>query len=297
MDTDLLAIAVEVARRGSFAAVARDRGLDASSVSRAVATLEAQLGIRLFQRSTRRLNPTEAGERYLTAVEPLIDELAHLGEAVRSTGQRLSGTLRLTASVSFGQGVILPLLPAFRRAHPELGLECLFTDASLDLIADRIDLAVRLAPTISGDLIVSRLANTRYRVLASPDYLRQAPVLRRPEDLTAHDCIAFALRPFRTAWRFRDQVGREVEVPVQADLVMSPASAIRDACCAGLGPALLPDWLIKTDIAQGRLVDVFPAYRVTATSFDTASWLVYPSRRHLPAKTRAMIDFLRAHLA
>lgn len=275
--------------------MAKTRGTDPSTVSRAVAALEARLGVRLFQRTTRSLSLTEAGDIYLARALPLIEELARIGAEARATKAEPKGVLRLTASVTFGQAMILPLLPAFRAAYPDIRLECLFTDQNLDLIADRIDLAIRLAPEIGGDVIASRLMTTRYRVVASAAYLANAPSLATPEDLAAHRLLLFSIRPFRTRWLFRTAEATR-EVAVTGDIVISPAGAIRDAALAGLGVALLPNDLTDPEIAAGRLTRLLPDWAVTATSFDTGAWLVYPSRSFLPAKTRAMIDVLRAAL-
>jgi DNA-binding transcriptional LysR family regulator len=292
--TDLTLFA-EAARLGSLAAVAKARGTDPSTISRKLAALEGSLGVRLFQRTTRSLSLTEAGDLYLTRALPLIEELTRIGLEARETRSKPTGTLRLTASVTFGQEMILPLLPAFRTAYPDLRLECLFSDQNLDLIADRIDLAIRLAPAIEGDVIAARLMTTRYRVVASPAYLATAPKLQTPEELAHHKLLLFTIRPFRTRWLFRDATGTQ-EVPVNGDILISPAGAILDAALSGLGVALLPNYLTDPQITAGRLTRLFPAHDVTATSFDTGAWLVYPSRSFLPAKTRAMIDFLSAAL-
>jgi DNA-binding transcriptional LysR family regulator len=295
MDLDDLTLFAETARLGSFAAVAKARGTDPSTISRKLAALEDSLGVRLFQRTTRSLSLTEAGDLYLTRALPLIEELTRIGAEARETRARPSGTLRLTASVTFGQAMILPLLPAFRAAYPEVLLECLFTDQNLDLVADRIDLAIRLAPAIEGDVIAARLMTTRYRLVAAPDYLATAPPLARPAELAAHRLLLFTIRPFRTRWLFRDATGTQ-EVPVKGDISISPAGAILDAALAGLGVALLPNYLTDPMILSGRLTRLLPAWEVAATSFDTGAWAIYPSRTYLPAKTRAMIDFLSAAL-
>jgi DNA-binding transcriptional LysR family regulator len=204
--------------------------------------------------------------------------------------------LRLTASVTFGQTRIVPLLPAFRALYPDLQVECVFTDANLDLVTERIDLAIRLAPAVEGDVIAARLMDTRYRVVASPDYLASHSLIRSPDDLTRHRVLRFNLRAFRTRWLFRDGDGHVNSVPVDGDITLSPAGALLGAALAGLGPALLPDWLVDDAIAAKRLRDIFPDHRATATDFDTAAWLVYPSRSFLPGKVRVMADFLRETL-
>jgi DNA-binding transcriptional LysR family regulator len=297
MDLNALDLFATVARRGSFAAVAKERNVDPSSVSRAIADLEAQLGLRLFQRTTRSMTLTEAGDLYLARIEPLIEEMARArDDAMQVTGAP-RGLLRLTASVTFGQMRLVPLLPAFRARYPDLRLECLFTDANVDLVADRVDLAVRLAPVVEGDLIASKLMDTRYRVVASPGYLAAHAPLSTPADLCAHKVLLFNIKAYRSRWLFRDADGREDAVPISGDITLAPAGSLLTAALAGLGPALLPDWLVDDAIAGGDLVNLFPAHAAAATSFDTAAWLVYPSRVYLPGKVRAMADFLREMMA
>lgn len=295
MDVESLRLFVEVARRGSFAAVARDRDADPSSVSRAVAALEVELGLRLFQRSTRRLALTEAGALYLARVEAVADEVERAREEALAVSTGPVGRLRLTASVAFGQRCLVPLVPEFRASFPALGVELLLTDANLDLVAERVDLAVRLGPPIEAEVVGTKLSDTRYRVCAAPAYLARAGSLRVPDDLREHRCLLFTLPEFRSRWLFRR--GGEVRaVPVSGDVIASSALALRDLALAGSGPALLADWLIGEDIGRGLLVDLFPRHQVTATSFDTAAWLLYPNRSFLPNKVRVAIDFLKRRL-
>lgn len=296
MDTRLLELFVAVAHRLSFAATAKDLDLDPSSVSRAIAELEAGLGLRLFQRTTRTMTLTEAGAVYLARIEPLLDEIAGARDAATLASGKPRGTLRLTASVTFGQTRIVPLLGPFRSLYPDLAIECLFTDTNLDLVTERIDLAIRLGPSVEGDVVAAKLMDTRYRVVASPAYLAAHPPLTAPGDLAHHRVLRFNLRAYRNRWLFRSPTGAIEEVPIDGDIVLSPASALMAAAIAGLGPALLPDWLVDEAISDGRLVDLFGDHRVTATTFDTAAWLIYPSRTYLPGKIRAMADFLRTRL-
>ncbi len=167
MELDALKMIALVARQGSFASAARVLDLDPSSVSRSVANTEAALGLRIFQRSTRALSLTEEGEVYLRRIEPLLDELEHARETARQSSVAPSGTLRLTASVAFAHECLVPLLGDFRRRYPEISIELIPTDATLDIAANSIDLAIRLAPAPKGDLISTRLMTTRYLVCAS----------------------------------------------------------------------------------------------------------------------------------
>ncbi len=295
MDIVSLRLFVDVAQRHSFSAVARDRAIDPSSVSRAVAALEAELGTRLFQRTTRTLALTEAGELYLARVAPLVEELERARDDVASARTDPAGTIRLTASVAFGQMRVVPLLAAFGAAFPRLELELILSDANVDLVADRIDLAIRLAPSYRADVIGVKLIPTRYRVVASPGYNNREDLPGTPEALSHRECLRFNLPDYRTRWLFRRN-SKVTEVPVGGRIVISNALALRSAALSGLGPALLGDWLVRDDLAAGRLVDLFPDHDVAATTFDTAAWLLYPSKEHLPSKVRAVIDFLRKEL-
>jgi DNA-binding transcriptional LysR family regulator len=296
MDVSALSIFAEVMPRGSFAAVAKDRNVDPSSISRVIASLEEELGIRLFQRSTRQLAPTESGRIYFERIEPLIEELEHARVAARDAGAGLSGSLRVSTTVAFGQICILPLLADFRANHPGLSLELVLTDTNLDLIAERIDAAIRLGPRLDLGYVGTKLFSTRYRVCASPTYIAREGAPSVPGELAGRKCVVFDLPGYRERWLFRDKSGRLIDVPITSDLRISSALAIRQCALDGLGPTLIGQWNIDSDLADGRLIDLFPEYSVTATDFDTAAWIIYPSRSYLPAKVRAFIDFVRERL-
>jgi DNA-binding transcriptional LysR family regulator len=296
MDITALAIFVEVMRRGSFAAVAEARNVAPSSISRVIAGLEEGLGIRLFQRSTRRLVATEAGRIFFERIEPLVEELERARLAAQDLSIGPSGILRVTTTVAFGQICIVPLLADFRRAYPGLSLELLLTDSNLDLIGERIDVAIRLGPRLDLGYVGTKLLATRYRVCASPDYVAREGSPSTPADLAQRNCVVFNLPGFRDRWMFRRIGGEESEVPIRSDLKLSSALAVRQCALDGLGPALLGHWIIEQDIARGALLDLFPAHDVTATEFDTAAWILYPSRSYLPGKVRAFVDFVRHRL-
>jgi DNA-binding transcriptional LysR family regulator len=296
MDITTLAIFVEVMRRGSFAAVAKDRNLDPSSISRLIAGLEDELGLRLFQRSTRRLAATEAGRVYFERMEPLLEELERASHSARDVSVTPSGNLRVSTTVAFGQICIVPLLAEFRRSYPDLSLELLLTDANLDLIGERIDVAIRLGPRLDLGYVGTRLFATRYRVCASPAYVASEGMPASPALLADRNCAVFNLPGFADRWLFREANGQVTEVPIKSDLKLSSALAIRQCALDGLGPALLAHWNIDADLAHGSLVDLFPQYSVTATDFDTAAWILYPSRSYLPLKVRTFVDFVRERL-
>lgn len=298
MDIDQLKTFVEVVRQGSFAGAARAMNLDPSKVTRAVAALETELGARLLQRSTRRLSLTEGGEHYLAQVAPLLNELDLATEELRTGSGQLRGLVRITASVGFGHTVLVPLLPVLHERHPGLEVDLLLSDAVVDLVTQRVDIALRLGPAVDSSLIGQRLRSVRFRVVASAAYLKAFGRPRRPCDLAHCACLRFPLPGYRTLWRFRDAPGGDVEeVHIQGWMLASSALALRQAALDGLGPALLADWLVDADVRAGRLVDLFPSVEATATQFDSAVWLLYASREsQLPQRVRAVLTLLREHI-
>lgn len=297
MDFQRLQTFRDVAELGSLAAAARASRQDPSAVSRSIAGLEAELGVRLFQRSTRRLTLTEAGETYLSRIRPLLEELAAAHEAASGLVERPRGCLRVTTSNAYGQTVLAPLLPAFHTAYPEIDLELVCADNALDLVAERIDVAVRLGPRPVGDVVASRLRSTSKRLVASPNYLATHRPIRTPQDVSDHVCLRFLAEGYRDHWLFRDPQGQELVVPVFGALATANATVLHDMTLAGMGLTLLSDWMTDDDIAAGRLIELLPNWTAAAGHFDTAIWVLYPSRRFLPHKARVFIDHLREHLA
>jgi len=296
MDIEALKVFVEVMRAGSFAAVARQHDVDPSSISRTIAVLEAQTGFRLFQRTTRRLAATEAGALYFERMQPIMDEMDRANLEARDIVAAPSGRLRVTASVAFGAIVLVPLLPRLRAAYPELDIDLVLSDALVDIIAEKIDVALRLGQRVDSAFISTQLMRTRYRVCASPAYVKAAAKLRQPSDLSAHDCLVFPLPGYRSLWKFRCQSGAITEVPVNGAVSISNSLALHRAVRDGLGPALLANWIVDDDIRRGTLVELFPKFEASATDFDTAAWILYPSRAYVPRKVRAFIDFLKSEV-
>lgn len=293
MDLSVLEIFVAVMQRGSFAAVARDRQVDPSSVSRAIAALEAELGIRLFQRSTRRLAPTEAGNAYFEQVASLLEALERAGQIAIDISDRPRGTLRVTAPVTFGQIAIVPLLPELAQMYPDLAIELLLTDVQVDLLAERIDVALRLGPLSDSAFVAVQVCPMVSVVCASTDYLEREGWPRSPQDLQAHNCLRFPLAGWVSQWQFRDRAGAISAVPIQGRCTISNALALKQCTLAGMGVSLLPDWVVSEELQAGTLVNPFPEFEVTATEFDTSAWLLYPSRRYVPRKVSIFVDFFR----
>jgi DNA-binding transcriptional LysR family regulator len=293
MDIQQLRIFAEVVHAGSFAAAARHLDMAPSMVTRSVAALERELGMRLMQRTTRKLSMTEAGAAYYEHARSALDALDRASEEAHATQGSIGGTVRVTASVAYGQSVIVPLLPALHEQHPNLQIDLLLTDAVFDLVVDRVDIALRLGPATDSSLVGLQLDSVRYRVVASPEYLERHGRPRVPGDLTLCDCPRYPLPGYGTQWKFRAPDGAVVTVPIRGWLMLSSFLALHCAALDGLGPVLLPEWLLVADFAAGRLVDLFPDHEVTATNFDSAVWLLYASRTHVPRRVRAVIDFIK----
>jgi DNA-binding transcriptional LysR family regulator len=295
MDTALMRTFVAVLRAGSFAAVARERGTAPSSVSRAVAALEDTLGARLLQRTTRRLAPTEAGRRYFERIEPLLEELEAAEAAAAGGADVPRGTLRLTAPLTFAQLHLVPLLPRFAERYPEISFELVLTDTLVDLVAERIDVAIRIGRIGDSSMVASRLCDMRHTLCASPAYVKRRGAPRHPSDLSSHDVLRFPVPGVGAVWRFR-RGGRVVEVPVSPRLGVANGLALRIAAEAGMGITLLPHWNVARQVAAGALVKLLPEWAATVSEFDGAAWLLYPSRAFLPAKVRVFVDWVKAEL-
>ena len=285
---------VKIRDLGSFAEVARADDIDPSKLSRLVARAEADLGFRVFQRSTRSLSITAEGEAYLSRVAPLVDELNDAAEVARTCLAEPSGSLRIGCSVAFGTMCLVPLLSDFQTANPSITLELVSDDQPTDLVSSGLDISLRLAPEVHGDLICSRLASTTYHVCATPEV---ADTLRTPAALALTPVLRQSLPGYRDAWLFEAPDGTTTNHVVHGSLLISNPLALLEATIQGLGPALLADWVSDRAVQQGKLVRLWQDHRVTATNFDTALWLLYPSRSYLPARTRVGIDFLRQSFA
>lgn len=299
MQTQDLDTLMLVLRQGSFASAARELGVDPSSVSRAISALEAELGVRLFARNTRHVALTEAGSVFVERLGPLLEELSMARTAALDTTGSLQGRLRVTVSNAFGVRVISPLLPEFCAAHPRLELDFILGETPSDLIAERIDVAVRVGNLKDSSLVAVPLRAVRYHVVASPAWLRQqAELLQRPGQLGSVACLCFSLAGFRELWHFVPKEGGEtLVVPIRPRMVATNALMLREAALAGLGPSLLADWMIDDDLAAGDLVSLFPAHEVSVPNAPATAWAVYPSRAHVPAKARAFVEHLRQAMA
>jgi len=283
---------VEVARRQSFAQAALELEQHVSAVSRAVAALENRLGVRLLQRTTRRVTLSDAGRDYFRRCEALLAELDGADAEVRERAAALRGTLRVSAAAGAGQSLIAPLVPEFLAAHPAVRLDLQLSNRYVDLIEEGYDLALRVG-TLAADsrLVVRRLASTRRVLLASPAYLRRRAGPRTPQQLLEHACLVLDIGARPRRWQL--QRGRaEAAIDVAGPLHSNNAFVLLTACREAAGISLLPASVAGDDVRAGALRQVLPGWE----SAEQGIYAVYPSARFIPAKVRAFVDFVAARL-
>lgn len=284
---------VAVAQSGGFALAAATLDVVPSSVTRAIANLEQSLGVRLFQRTTRSVTLTEAGDRFLERILPALEEIEGAVENLTDADALVSGNLRIAASVSFGQVVLAPKLKQFADQYPDTTIELILSDTVTDLITERVDVAVRHGTLTDSSLVARRLRDVQYRLVASPDYLNSAEKITRPGDLVYHPCLTFPYPSFRSSWLFT-KPGKSQQVDIEPTMRISNATALSACVKSAMGLSLLADWMVDQDISDGKLFNVLPGWTASGVDDnpDSALWVVTPTRQFVPAKTKAFVDFL-----
>lgn len=296
MDFENLRTFLAVWHSGSFTAAAAEMDVAPSSVSRAIATLEEELGTRLFQRTTRAMRPTEAGEDLFPRAVALVEDWDAARQALGGERGALRGRLRITSSIAFAQIVLSPLLPRFVAEHPELKIDLHLSDQRVNLIEDQVDIAIRHGRMEDSTLVARRLGSVRYHLVASPALANRVGKLTEPLALASVPLVAFSFGEFRREWVFR-RGDTDQSVPVAPAISASNALVVRETVLRGVGAALLADWMIGEQLARGELVELLPQWEVAGTLERSDLWLVYPSRRLIPPKTRAFADFLEREFA
>jgi DNA-binding transcriptional LysR family regulator len=294
-DTETLAAFVAVAEEGSFNAAGHRLNRDATVISRRVQNLEQSLGVRLVERSTRRVALTEAGEVYLGRVRPLLRSMLAAGqEAGRFSDGEPRGRLRLALPGSFGRMWLMPMLVDFLNAYPGVTLDVAFSNRFVDLIGEGFDLAIRLGVLPDSRLVARKLAERKRMICASPAYLEQHGVPASPEDIARHQCLIFSGKANRHVWEFAMPGGKQLVVPVAGPFISDDAEALVPAAVAGQGLLYAADWLVGRELADGRLVRVLEDFPVPD---EGAIYVVHPSSRHVPNKTRAFADWILERLS
>lgn len=284
---DLMRAFVTVAQTGSFTAAGRRLGKSKTLISKYVGALEDQLGARLLQRTTRQVGLTNVGKAYMERAEELLAEFDMLEEAVRAEQGAPSGRLRITAPQTFGELQLVDLAADFLAEFPEIRLDITLDDRFVDLVAESLDVGIRIGTLDDSSLIARRLCPVRIIVCAAPGYIARHGRPVHPADLIAHKCVVDTNFRSGPSWRFL--IDGEVEnVAVPARLGVNSASAACQALVRGQGIGLCPDFVVADELADGRLIELLEEFE---GGYEHSLFLVYPHRLHLAQRVRTFIDF------
>ncbi|MBS0326277.1 MAG: LysR family transcriptional regulator [Proteobacteria bacterium] len=278
---------VTVVDTGSFVRAADALSSSKTAVSRLVGEMESRLGTRLLHRTTRRLSMTPEGEVFYERCRQLLDSVAEAEAELTAHSGEAIGQLRVNVPVTFGLLHLAPLWPAFMELHPKVVLDVTLSDRLVDLVDEGYDLAVRIARLQASTLVSRQLTSTRLILCASPEYLRRRGVPDHPTDIARHAVISYTLLAMGEQWEFEGPKG-----PVSVEVAPRMRTNSGDTCCAAAvqhqGIVLQPSFLVGAHLASGALVELLPQYR----SIELGVYAVYPTRKHLTPKVRALIDFL-----
>lgn len=279
----------QTARHGGFAAAARDQGVAPSTLAKAVARLEASLGVKLFHRTTRLVTLTPDGERLFQRCQRVLAEVEDLQAEASGTRAEPSGTLRIDMPVFYGRAFVMPLLQRLIERHPDLRLDLRLSDARVDLVRDGVDLAVRIGPLRDSTLVAKRVDQQALVLVASPAYLGAQGAPRRLEDLAKHRAVVFRLPSSGRdrSWELR-QRGTPVELSPSPHVRISETEGLVQAAKLGLGICQIPDMLVQVELERGELIELLPSCRPESMPIH----LVYPSSRLMPSRVRAAIEVL-----
>jgi len=284
-----LAVLVNVVETGSFSAAARLQGATPSAVSRQIARLEAALGLTLLERSTRRLRLSAGGQEVVRHARVMLDAARAACDGAAGHASRVEGRVRLAAPKAALRQLIHPRLPELLAAHPQLALELQVTDQVVDLIAEGVDIALRLGDPPPG-YVARPFMEVRTLLYATPAYLAAAGTPQQPADLAQHSCLHLAELPGDDEWCLVSGDRRQV-VNVRGRYASNHSEMRREAAEAGLGIACLPDFSVRRQLADGTLVRVLPEWQLLGR-YQGSSWLVYTADRYRAPRVRVVVDFL-----
>lgn len=279
---------VRTAALGGFSIAARDLSLTPSAVSKLVTRLEARLGVRLLNRTTRKLSLTPEGTIYFERTKRIITEIEDTENEIAGLRKRPKGPLRVSVLVAFGRSQLLPALPRFLERHPDIQLDVELSDRRVDLVEAGVDLAIRLGELEDSSLVARKICDVERVICASPTYLARRGTPRLPEDLLQHNCLWVSSFPALRRWPFITPRGRRI-VAVSGNLAAGDGEAILELACQGLGIVRLADFLVGPEIAKGRLVPLLAdAHDATPIPLQA----VHAYGRQRSPKVAAMVEFL-----
>jgi DNA-binding transcriptional LysR family regulator len=279
-----------VIEAGGFVSAADRLGLSTSAVSRHVAQLEANLNVRLLNRTTRRMSPTEEGFAYFERCTQLLADLEEAESSVAGKAEHPRGRLRLTAPIALATLRLAPAFAAFVRAYPDVTLDLVLSDGIADFAEEGLDLAIRVGRVGSDNLVARRIGETVILLAAAPDYLARAGTPASPEDLSRHACMTYAYSSTGNQWQFADPAGAPLSVRIGGPIHANNGMFLAQMAAAGCGIVQAPCFILQPLIERGELVRVLAGQGEQRLPIHA----VYPTRRHLSAKVQAMTGFLEA---
>jgi DNA-binding transcriptional LysR family regulator len=280
---------VRAVETGSFTAVAAEQRQSQPTVSRQILALEDHLGVRLMQRTTRALTLTDEGRSYYAHARALLDAVEEAQDSLRP-GAGVRGSLRIAAPVAFARLHLMPRIGRFLDAHPEVKTDWLLGDRPVDLVEEGVDLAIRIGRVTDQGLIVRRIGEMRRITVARPDYFARHGRPTHPQDLKSHDCIVYTGLATVDEWHFAGKDGAPIVVKVAGRIRVSASEGMIAALLQGLGLAVCPTWLFDGEVERGELERVLKDFEPAALPIQA----VYPSRRLVPPRVRALVNFLQA---
>lgn len=283
---------VSVADKASFSAVAREFKVTQSAISKAITALEKSLAVRLVNRSTRSVALTEAGRHYSLHCREIIANMDAADAAVRNLNSSATGVLSITAPVPFGLMFISPRVARFKSLYPTLEINLDLNDQPLDLVAENIDVAIRLGHLKTQGWIAKKLGDSPFVSVASPLYLASRGVPEKPADLANHNCIVYRNQDKPLQWAYESN-GQRRSINVTSNYASNNLLVLKDAAIASVGIASLPLWMVDNEIKAGMLRPVLSQYKQTAYGIHA----VFPSARQLPTKVRLFVDFIKTELS
>jgi DNA-binding transcriptional LysR family regulator len=278
-----------VAEAGSFSAVGRETAMSQSTVSKHIAALEQRLGTKLLNRSTRQLNLTEAGSEYYHYCVRILNDFQEAEASVGKGKIVPTGTLRIASSAAFGRVFVMPFLNNFLEKYPDIQIDYLIGERSIDIVRQGIDLAIHVGPLADSSLIARKIGSCHRVVVASPAYLLKHGFPKSPGDLKKHSCLLQSQHKTPGEWFFTSSTHGDESVVVSGRFMASSNDALVEAALNGLGIATLCDWQVKDYLKSGRLTVLLPKFRLSAYDVNA----LYPERRFVPQKVKRLIDYLR----
>jgi DNA-binding transcriptional LysR family regulator len=292
-DFEGLALFAKVAEERSYARAARAAGVSVATVSRAVSRLEERLGGRLFNRTSRQLALTEFGLRVVAGAARSYREAEAAEDAARELSSQPRGKVRLAVPMSFGLRWVAPLLPELFRLYPEIAVDLHLSDATVDLVGEGFDAALRIAAMPDSSLVARRLRSITLMIVAAPTYIAQHGQPAHPDELRAEHCFGYAYRARQGVWRFADERGEEATVVPDGLLQVTNVDALLPSLLAGIGVAELPDFIAAEYLANGSLLALLPGWSLPSGSLS----FVTPSAQARPAKVEALAEFFATRLS